>query len=235
MRLDRVTRRTALCAPAALALPGCWKPLYSWRQKLTLEVEAGGEVYAGSSVIEVFWKEADGAAITGRPNASWMRGEASFVDICGKNTLFALLRSPVTDQHPRRVAFSAFGYSPEPGFDVESFRALSRAQGRKATLAPDQYPMLVTFDDIADPKSVREVDPQNLSGSFSGGVRLKRILLEITEEPVTELIEAKLNWLSRYHANNYRLNGKSCVACPVASQNLPDMMGPGNFKIEDWK
>ncbi|MEO1243971.1 MAG: hypothetical protein AAFX54_18835 [Pseudomonadota bacterium] len=231
MRLDHVTRRTALCAPAALALPGCWKPLFTWRQKLTLEVEAGGEVYTGSSVIKVFWKEAYGASMTGRPNASWMRGEAAFVDIPGKETLFALLKSPHDKGDPRRAAFWALGFAPEPGFDVESFRALSRAQGRKATLAPDQYPMLVTFDDIADPKSVREVDPQNLSGSFSGGVRLKRILLEITDEPVTELIETKLNWLSRYHANNYRLNGKSCVACPVASENLPDMMGPGNFKI----
>jgi hypothetical protein len=50
----------------------------------------------------------------------------------------------------------------------------------------DKYPLLVTFTDIADPKTVTKVDPDNLAATFGPGVALKRITLEITDEKVTE-------------------------------------------------
>jgi hypothetical protein len=40
-----------------------------------------------------------------------------------------------------------------------------------------QYPLLVTFGDIADPKSVALVDPTNLAASFGPGVRLTSVML----------------------------------------------------------
>lgn len=42
-----------------------------------------------------------------------------------------------------------------------------------------QYPMLVTFDDITKPETVREVDPEDLAAVFGEGVRLKAVTLEI--------------------------------------------------------
>ena len=54
------------------------------------------------------------------------------------------------------------------------------------TLPDYQYPMLVTFEDITDPASVRLVDPADLAASFGPGVRLKSVVLEVTDEPVTE-------------------------------------------------
>ena len=46
--------------------------------------------------------------------------------------------------------------------------------------------MLVTFDDIAKPETVRRVDPADLAAVFGEGVRLKAVTLEITEMKVTE-------------------------------------------------
>lgn len=66
----------------------------------------------------------------------------------------------------------------------------------KTDIPRSHYPLLVTFTDTADPTTVREVDPDNLGTTFGSGVSLKRITLEITDEPVTEgKIESVLGWL----------------------------------------
>ncbi|MDR4487070.1 MAG: hypothetical protein R3B83_06040 [Nitrospirales bacterium] len=56
--------------------------------------------------------------------------------------------------------------------------------------------LLVTFTDLTDPTTVKKVDPENLAATLGPGVSLKRITLEITDEPVTEgKIEQVLGWL----------------------------------------
>ena len=70
-------------------------------------------------------------------------------------------------------------------------------------LDPKDYPLLVTFTDITDPTTVKQVNPTNLAATFGPGVSLKRITLEITDEPVTEgKIEQVLPCLR---------SGKACV------------------------
>ena len=57
--------------------------------------------------------------------------------------------------------------------------------------------MLVTFTDIADPATVREVSPDNLAASFGPGVSLRRITLGITKDRVTEgRVDKLLEWLA---------------------------------------
>ena len=185
-------RRTLLIGAGAAATSACWHPVYSWRQKLTIEVESDGKVYSGSSVIRVEWNEAYGGRLTGRPFEDRMRGEAAFVDVPGGGTLFALLRSKASQDYSKQIAFIAFGYFPKPGITIESIKSLSHAQGRKATLSPDQFPMLVAFADVNDPMSVKEVPPDDLESVFGPGARLKSISIEITDEQVTSLILTKL-------------------------------------------
>jgi hypothetical protein len=55
--------------------------------------------------------------------------------------------------------------------------------------------MLVRFRDIADPTSVEKVDPDNLAASFGEGVKLRRITVQLTDDPVTTGIEKRLGWL----------------------------------------
>ena len=69
-------------------------------------------------------------------------------------------------------------------------------QTEPVTLTGDLIPMLVTFDDITKPETVREVDPEDLTAVFGEGVRLKAVTLEVTEEAVTEgRVEGVLGWL----------------------------------------
>jgi hypothetical protein len=66
--------------------------------------------------------------------------------------------------------------------------------------------MLVTFGDIKDPKSVKRVDPDDLSASFGAGVKLKAITVEITDDAVTTGIGGRLGWLGEYPEPSLKSN-----------------------------
>ena len=69
---------------------------------------------------------------------------------------------------------------------------------RTKTIANEEignYPYFVRFKDIKDPKSVEQVDPDNLAKSFGTGVKLKSLTVQMTDEPVTVGIEKRLGWL----------------------------------------
>jgi hypothetical protein len=74
-------------------------------------------------------------------------------------------------------------------------------------ISPTDLPDLVTFADINDPKSVIEVDPNDLQATLGRGITRNEITLESTDEPVTKGIELKLTWLPAYFEKNLRLDG----------------------------
>ncbi len=204
---------------------------YSWHQKMTLEVEVDGQLYSGSSVVKVHVGESD--PITkrlGYPLQFGARGEAAFVELPANRYLFALLDGGPSDSGPQTNALNIFkDQLPKKG--MERFSILSKSR-LKTDIPRSHYPLLVTFTDITDPKTVQEVDSENLAETFGPEVLLKRITLEITDEPVTKgKIEGVLGWYWAYRENGFRLNGKKCVACPVSSENLADLIGTGEFKI----
>jgi hypothetical protein len=60
-------------------------------------------------------------------------------------------------------------------------------------LLPAEYPLLLRFGNIADPRTVEQVDPDNLAASFGYGVRLKRITITMLgKTPVTKGISKYL-------------------------------------------
>jgi hypothetical protein len=59
--------------------------------------------------------------------------------------------------------------------------------------------MLVTFEDLTDPSSVLAVNPDDLSATFGDGISLKRITVELTDDPVTHGIVQRLKWLPDVH------------------------------------
>ncbi len=113
----------------------------------------------------------------------------------------------------------------------EAFRHVEKR--KKPLIVPQKLaPFLVTFADVNDPTSVKQVDPHDQAASFGEGYSLKSITLEITDEPVTRgRVEKVLGWLGEYQQNFYMLNGKRCIACPVSSENLSDLLSAGNFKV----
>lgn len=139
---------------------------------------------------------------------SWkLRGEAVAVDLPGGRTLFALLRGSGADPAMYQAGLiwrgvrdggTASAALPDvgtPGTSLMTVREIIKRERVKVELPVVDYPMLVTFADVADPRSVAAVDSGNLAASFGSGVQLKRIVVEVTDEPVTMGIEKRLKWL----------------------------------------
>jgi hypothetical protein len=162
-------------------------PSWTFRYRLTIDVAVGDQIKTGSGVIEKTWTDVSRAPFT--TNVRWnqqTRGEAIAVDLGSHGRLFALL-SPTGRPLPNM----------ERGDALDSlFRALAPVFGRvyKMTdsemwsyrppreavdVPPILVPMLVRFRDINDPKTVEEVDPNNLVASFGPDVKLARATVQM--------------------------------------------------------
>lgn len=211
------------------------------RYRMTVEVEASAGVRSGSSVIE--------STITKGPGfgdasgiSSGLRGEAVAVDLPGGRSLFALLRSKddrdTAGYHARLVQGAACGKGepsarPDPAFcepdSWREFRRWAKSTGLKVTLAPDDYPLLVTFRDISDPKSVVRVDPGDLAATFGPGTRLRAVTVAVTDKPVTIKIEKRLGWLQA-HRGTLKPDPPAFLSDP-SDPNLR-LLGTGPFWTE---
>jgi hypothetical protein len=208
---------------------------YSWRQKLTITVDTpAGEVW-GSSVSAVSWRKQwvrwDGMGWT------WdLTGEAVVVEVTPGRYLFALLKGAGTTEYMGSVAAASIAEREGRVLDQALFSEVQgrRNRARGVIKVPEyQYPMLVTFDDITKPETVREVDPEDLAAVFGEGVRLKAVTLEITREAVTEgRVEGVLGWLCSYKNPYRRLSGTSGA---IADNELSNRLGPGSFSIGECK
>jgi hypothetical protein len=213
---------------SSLGLSGCGS--YDWHQKLTVEVETPDGVKSGSAVTEVSWWEnrffKDGGVLQ-----SAIKGEAAVVDLGNGRYLFALL------SHANDSRYMA-GLAPRIVTDrdklVWSLEAITRAKALSGRLVvpPKHFPMLVTFTDINDPKSVKKVDPANLGATFGMSYALKSITLEITDEPVTEgTVKSVLGWLEVIG----RERGSLIPFSGTPSTEVIRHVGSDNFSTELYK
>jgi hypothetical protein len=192
-------------AVIALALAGCGN---SYRYKLTLAVNTPEGVKRGSSVVEIlFWD----VSIPAKGTMDKLRGEALYLDL-GRDArpLIALLTSQLHPKYGKNQRWSRDGgpdfnlflrlYGEPPIVDhvLAGVSRLARVRGpRKIT--PDDLPDLVTFADVNDPKSVIEVDPNDLQATLGPNITWNEITLESTDEPITTGIVARLPWLPAYY------------------------------------
>ena len=219
-------------------LTGCGDKFPDYHYKLT--IYAGGKDY--SSVREVRVTEISSIQSSIGKKAKYeLSGEAVVLDIPGRSApVFALLARPDDADYATyapRVALMKF-IEPVPrdyGADDMDRQALE-LQRMVAVAGPRElprtipspwrdgtlrqtWPFLVTFDTIADPKTVREVSPDSIG--------VERITLEITDEPVTTGIEGRLGWLHRYKAEGRTLNGSDGIS--ISTNELKDTLGTGSF------
>jgi hypothetical protein len=213
-----------------LVLAGCnpFPQTWEWNQKLTVEVATPEGSRAGSATTKVRWQEEN--SVGNYPGS--YRGEATAVDLGGGRYLFALL-----SEDTRYLALRTFSedLGENARIDEIGFAAMAALRGMRE-VPREHYPLLVTFDDINDPSTVKRVDPHDLAASFGPGVSLKRITLEITNEPVTEgEVEKVLGWLEEVGRERASLIPNP----PLLSSDLTDpdiqLLGPSGFSTELYK
>jgi hypothetical protein len=177
------------------------KDRFSWRQKLTITVETPTGEVSGSSVSAVSWRK-HWIRWDGMGWSYDLTGEAVVVEVMPGRFLFALLTGAGTTEYMGSVAAASIAGREGRVIDGALFGEVQGRRGRAAgviTVPEVQYPMLVTFGDIADPASVKLVDPEDLAASFGPGVRLKAVTLEVTDEAVTEgRAKGVLGWMPDY-------------------------------------
>lgn len=176
------------------------------RYRLTAEVQTPQGVKTGSSVIQTIWDRGlSGATVT---------GEAVAVDLPGGQTLFVLLRTksnadwagevpgvrPPQDAVPPTTIAAREAEAGRQVAWLRADRAVHYLWGGDAPKERAQYlPYMVRFGNIADPKSVEQVDAGDLAKTFGPRYRLRSLTVQMTDDPVTMGIIRRLLWLSDPH------------------------------------
>lgn len=192
---------------ALLAITGCKQEASAeedlitrgtWRYKMTVTVETPEGIKSGSAVREV-WNSTSKIKLNlpQAVNPAKIKGEAVVVDLGERGKLFALLSGyKLHEGHSTQVLYHYFG----GGTNAEGIKHMANLKDAKATLEPPYYPLLVTFTDLNDPKTVKpvlemkkaekhpfefEITGDHFEELFGKSVKLKDITIEMTEEPVT--------------------------------------------------
>jgi len=178
-------------------------PTYSYRYRITIEVDTSDGVKTGSSVIEVTTVQYPSWITLGaNDHATSVRGEAVFVDLgSGRNLVALLALGPHAADGAARLFAprSFFPIRDDSPRDVLWSKQLAGMTGRRA-FAGDKQPTLVTFADPNDPAGAREVpfsDPQSVLGS---DIRSVRAWIDLTKDPVTSTLQSKLPWIGDFQS-----------------------------------
>ena len=179
---------------------------WTWRYKMTVSVETPEGIKIGSAVREV--GVIRGLLLLPEMNpAIGVTGEAVVVDLGERGILFALMRNELGSDYAHHVVFNAFPYEGG-GTTVEGIHHYSQLKSAKTTLSLRDYPLMVTFKDIRDPRTVEvvyAVEPywdkreykyrlreDNFEKLFGKGVRLKDVTIEMTDDPISWGIEEEI-------------------------------------------
>src|ERR1700682_4693004 len=192
------------------------------KYRLTVEVETPEGVKSASGVMAV---HPDRSYSRGGHNPT--RGDAVLVDLGGGENLLALLahieNKSVDLDGMNYVALRAYNAAGRKA----SFNEMSRMTGAvpvKGALVP----VLVTFTDLNDPGTAREVLPDEVEAGLGKGFHVGSISVEVVPnglwpldfggplgEPVTRGIEAKLPWLNG--ADNPAGRALQAAALPIGT------------------
>ncbi len=206
-------------------------PSYTYRYRMTVEINTPEGVKYGSSVIEVTttqWPEWLAGLSGGHSQGSRAYGEAPFVDLGERGILFAALKYNFTTRiYPTLFTGKTYGAWPHGG--VPDY---AKARNFEVELGEGNFPKLVYFEDLKDPISVKEAPPQKLSEVFGEGVSLKAIRIEATEDKLEKKVDKVISWLPQYRGK--LLDGRK-IHTIKAENKLANNLGPGSFSFHKKK
>jgi hypothetical protein len=152
-------------------------PTYTYRYRMTVEIEAGGQIRSGSSVIEVTVTRVPQILPEAGPYERSAEGQAVFVDLPDGKNIVALLTSGQFGERGDYV----LDVVPRV-FKVARVQDLPNLTGNRE-LPPDQMPTLITVINPNDAGTAQVVKPAALEDLL--GVHLRAISIEMTTDSVT--------------------------------------------------
>ena len=205
---------------------------HSWNQKLTVTVATPQGEVSGSAITFYWVNYMEPCRFGGMSQVcfnSRKKGEATVVALPNGRYLFVLLA-----ENPLSLARAAFGAELPDEFrrgraGRNNYYNQIKRQRAPKPVPPKAYPQMVYFEDINDPASVREVDPDNLAASFGPGYALSSMTLQVTDEwnrggGVDEI----LPWLNEFY--NKRLDGNRYGSIDAPNRTA-NSLSSGKFKV----
>ena len=200
----------------------------SYRFRMTVEVETPQGLRTGSSVMEITSYKRMKLTSEEHAGGGSFRGEAVVVDRAD-GPLFVLLKNDGAGQ-PLDTRVTA-ALAAEPSFrTVEDYVAAVGKLGgmfssARAELPRADWPLMVRFRDIDDPKSVEQVDPEVIG--------MKRIVVETTSDEVTTGIEKRLVWFRDYRDRFF--DGSSTVSEDLVTNSVAAHLTSRSFSTEAFQ
>ena len=229
-----------IAALLALCLSACNDRFPDYRYKMTIELATADGVKSFSSVRQVRQDQTSSVLSSdGTVLDTEVTGEAVVLDL-PSGPVFALLSRPESADYAKYIAAAALKRDMPDGIrgatndrmselakesqymvSVQGPRELPRTRPSPDPVRDPEpvqlWPFFVRFGDLGDPTSVREVSPESI------GVR--RITIEITDEPVTDGIGELLPWV--FTKRGELLDGSSTMR---ANGGLANAIGTGDFR-----
>lgn len=207
---------------------------YSWRYKMTVSVETPEGIKTGTAVREMNIKFEPRPEYRPEPyHVSFkMRGEAVAVDLGERGMVFVLI---TPDSYPEVTKT----FNGPPPLTIKGAEYYSKLKNVGSLLDPNLYPTIVTFGNLSDPRSVelirgeefnidlkKNIRVDRFEKRFGKNVKLKNILVEMTDQNIDWKIGNWLPWLAGFKTS---LDG----ARIVTSSDLANNLGAGSFRIGD--
>jgi hypothetical protein len=183
---------------AGALVGGYWYkyPNYSYRYRLTVNIEIDGKVHSGSSVIEVKWR--GGPAIgDGGPFGPSVKGQAALVDIGDRGVVVATLINDESYGLAKDGALGALWIAPRAfgkETNAEGIPKLPELRGKR-DLALDNLPRFLWFSNPQDPTTARKLIVQDIPAIFGRSARFAGASVDITSDPIVIDIRGKFSWL----------------------------------------
>jgi hypothetical protein len=177
------------------------------RYRLTIEVQDGDQIKTGSSVVEALYDIQPTWSWSGPGNFTRVIGYAPTVDLGDKGLLFLTFSNAARTLEEKVelnscadmycLPFEAYGTGGATHYYDRKgpLDALLRQSGpREVPFAA--LPKLARFKKGDDPRLLVHVSPYKLSATFGPGVELKRVVLQLTDDPITPPPKIWPQWLT---------------------------------------
>ncbi|MGX1199343.1 hypothetical protein [Parvibaculum sp. MBR-TMA-1.3b-4.2] len=172
-------------------------PAYSFRYRLTVNVEADGKVHTGTGIIRITWAKQVRVLPDVFVYSLRAHGQAVVVDLGERGLLLVPKGGKVS-----KIPFLAFKDTLPAWRRVprtpEEMRAFLKKRGT-VEVSEDLLPLFIWLPDPSDPDSGRYALPSELSTAIGPDVHLRSATVEISDRildtPVSTGIEKRLPWL----------------------------------------
>ncbi len=203
----------------------------AYRFRMTVEAQTPQGVVRGETVSEVRAEKNNTKILAEeRAGGSAVFGEAIVLEMAN-GPIFVLMKVPPKRESLQRVVTQAFKPGTPLGGVANFFPAVQSlgawfSGSVKAELPRRDWPIMVRFRDLNDPKSIEQVDPD--------AIGVKHIQIETTSDDISTGIAKRFPpWFAAMVRSKTALDGRTSSV--VFTNDLMDTMSPSSFSTELYR